>query len=86
MRRVRHRAAGASASRLTNCNAVPAYSGRNSIKPVGERRRDELARPELERALHAEALRFERLAVDLGEQRALVEVERTDRDGVVVRH
>ena len=60
--------------------------GKELDQSLGECRRDELARPEMQRALHAEASSLEGLAVDLGEQRTLVEVERTDRDGVVVRY
>ena len=59
---------------------------RNELDEPGiERRGDELARTEVERPLHVEALRLHGLAVDLRQELALGEVERTDRDRVVAR-
>ena len=50
-----------------------------------ERRRDELARPEHEGAHDGVPGGFQRLAVDLGQHDALVEVERPDGDRVIVQ-
>ncbi len=44
---------------------------------------DELSRAEPERPFHTEPILLERLAVELGEQHTLGEVERAHRDGVV---
>ena len=54
-------------------------------RALAQRGRDELARPEVERPPHAEPGALQRLAVDLGEQLALGEVERCHRDDVAPR-
>ena len=59
--------------------------GQELDQAVGEGGRDELAGTQIERAADAQAVRFERLAVHLGEQPALGEVERSHGDGPVVR-
>ena len=51
--------------------------GQELDQAVGEGGRDELAGTQIERSADAQALRFERLAVHLGEQPALGEVERS---------
>ncbi len=51
-----------------------------------QRRDQQLPRPDVELPLHAEAAGLQRLRVDLGQDLALGEVERADRDGVVVEH
>ena len=76
-------ASGCARPMLRNCTAVPAYSGTTSTSPSRQRGRDQLARPEAECPPHGEPGPVERLAVDLGEQAALGEVERRDRDDVV---
>jgi hypothetical protein len=59
---------------------------RNELDETGiQRRGDELARTEVERPLHVEALRLHCLAVDLRHELAFREVERTDRDRVVAQ-
>ena len=56
--------------------------GHEVDQPPDQRRDDQLARPQVEDPLDLVALRFEGLAVDLGQQFALGEVERGDGDRV----
>ena len=74
-----------SSPRRTKPRALPAYSGTNSTSPAGSAGATNSRGPRSTARRTVVPGGLERLAVDLAEQRALGEVERADRDGVVLQ-
>ena len=74
---------GATAPALKNANSSPPVVGHQLDQSGVQGGADELSRAEPERPFHTEPILLERLAVQLGEQHTLGEVERAHRDGVV---